>query len=333
MKQYFILFRPYGMLFLGFTPFFGAIANEEYNLFNLLLLCLIGFLVHVFTFVLNDYCDIEIDRKSKYVINRPLTTGSISKKTVVGIFISSFIISITLNVIFLFTLYSFLSLVLTFACMTLYNKYSKRYVGMEYILGLGVLSLSIFGSFTVSDTIMPLALLAALFGLLQWLFSVGIAANLKDVEFDTKQGIITTPVWFGTHIAKTLLIIPTKFKLYAYCVKIIHIVIGLLILEFGKRFSTLNNYVDVRLIFLLISFVVLYCSYKIFSTPIAKRDTMLIFIGIQEGLSFLLLPISLLSSLLIQTSLLFTSLLILIMISWPLFCFRILFGKHMIPLE
>ena len=81
MKNYLILIRPYGMLFLGFTPVFGAIANGEFNLIHLTILLIIGLLAHIFTFVQNDYYDTAIDSKSKYVSNRPLVTGSITQKT------------------------------------------------------------------------------------------------------------------------------------------------------------------------------------------------------------------------------------------------------------
>ena len=89
MKRYLKLIRPYGMLFLGFTPVFGAIANGEFALSHLIILLIIGLLAHIFTFVQNDYYDFEIDRKSKYVSNRPLVTGSISQKTTVALFASS----------------------------------------------------------------------------------------------------------------------------------------------------------------------------------------------------------------------------------------------------
>jgi len=55
MKQYLILVRPYGMLFLGFTPVFGAIANGEFTLFPLLILFIIGLLAHLFGFSQLDF--------------------------------------------------------------------------------------------------------------------------------------------------------------------------------------------------------------------------------------------------------------------------------------
>ena len=64
-----------------------------------------------------------------------------------------------------------------------------------------------------------------------------------------------------------------------------------------------------------------------------KRDKMLIFVGIQEGLALLLLPILLMSILIDKFGVIQTFLLILLFILWPIFWFRILYGKKMIPLE
>ena len=60
---------------------------------------------------------------------------------------------------------------------------------------------------------------------------------------------------------------------------------------------------------------------------------MLIFAGLQEGFTLLLLPISLLSVLIDKFGGIQSFLLIVLFIFWPLFWFRMLFGKKMIPLE
>ena len=100
MKSYFKLIIPYGMLFLGFTPVFGAIANGEFAFQHLSILFIIGILAHIFVFVQNDYYDFKIDSKSKYVSDRPLATGNITQKTAAIIFLSSFILSLILTIAF-----------------------------------------------------------------------------------------------------------------------------------------------------------------------------------------------------------------------------------------
>ncbi len=333
MKRYLKLIRPYGMLFLGFTPVFGAIANGEFAHSNLLILLIIGLLAHIFTFVQNDYYDVEIDSKSKYVSNRPFVTGSISQKTVVIIFVSSFIFSLLLAIVFFFTIYSFAVLLLSFLCMTFYNKYSKRFFGMEYILGAGVFTYGIFGALTVSNNISYLAILISAVGLMQWLFSVGISANLKDVEFDSKLGIRTTPTMFGVHVSNKKLMIPRSFCLYAFVLKFIHILIASLPFFLGYISIFIYDLPIPGVCFLIVSIVLLYLTLKILSTPMKERDKMLLYVGLQEGLALLLIPIALMSYLTENILILPTFLLILLFIFWPLFWFRVLFGKRLIPLE
>lgn len=333
MKDYLKLIRPYGMLFLGFTPVFGAITNGELTNSHLITLLLIGFLAHIFTFVQNDYYDIEIDRKSKYVSNRPLVTGSISQKTTIIIFVFSFILSLLLAIVFFFTLYSFIALLAAFLCITFYNKYSKRFFGMEYILGLGVFTYGIFGALTVSNNISTLAIIISMLGFMQWLFSVGVSANLKDVEFDSKLGIRTTPTVFGVHVSDKKLVIPPSFGLYAFVIKFVHVFIASLPFFLGYTSIFIYDFPIPGVCFIIISIILFYLTFKILSTPMKERDKMLIYVGLQEGLALLLIPIALMSFLIEKISPSATFLLILLLIFLPLFWFRLLFGKRMIPLE
>ncbi len=332
MKNYLILIRPYGMLFLGFTPVFGAIANGELNFLNLALLLIIGLFAHIFTFVQNDYYDIVIDSKSKYVSNRPLAEGIITQKKAFVLFFSSFLISL-LIAIYLFSYYSFFVLLISFLFITIYNKYSKKYFGMEYILGLGVFSYGIFGALTVTNSISNLAIIVSFFGFIQWLFSVGVSANLKDVEYDTKLGIRTTPTVFGVKASKKEFKIPISFKLYAVGIKLVHILIASLPFFLGYTSIFVFKLPIPGISFLVTSIIIFYFVIKIITTQIMEREKMLIYAGLQEGLALLLLPIFLMNILIDIFGLVQTFLLILLFIFWPLFWFRLLFGKKMIPLE
>ncbi|UCF11704.1 MAG: UbiA prenyltransferase family protein [Thermoplasmatales archaeon] len=333
MKSYLKLIRPYGMLFLGFTPVFGAIANGEFKLPHLFILFIIGLLAHIFTFVQNDYFDVDVDSKSKYVSNRPLATGSISQKTVFIIFLSSFILSLVLVVGIFFSLQSFLVLLTSFLFITLYNKYSKHFLGMEYVLSIGIFTFGIFGALTVSNNISYLAIIISAVGFIQWLFSVGVSANLKDVEYDSKIGIRTTPMVFGVQVSDKSLRIPIAFSLYVIGLKIIHILIVSLPFLLGYTSIFIFGLPIPGIYFLTISLALLYITIKILSTPLSKRDKMLIYMGLQEGLALLLIPITLMSHLIENIKILPTLFLILLLILWPLFSFRMLFGKRMIPLE
>jgi len=85
--------------------------------------------------------------------------------------------------------------------------------------------------------------------------------------------------------------------------------------------------------FLIISITLLFLTIKIHTAQIKDRKKILIYAGLQEGLTLLLLPIFLLSILIDKFGGIQALFLILLFIFWPLFWFRLLYGKKMIPLE
>ncbi len=333
VTEYIKLIRPYGILFLGFTPVFGAICNGQFEAFHLLILLIIGLLAHVFTFVQNDYYDIEVDRQSRYVVQRPLIKGGISQSDARIIFLCSMGTAVLLAAGFFFSLRSFLVLLGAFFFMTLYNKYSKRLPGMEYVLGVAVLLYGLFGALTVSDEISPLAFIIACVGLLQWVFSVGVSANLKDVEFDTKLGIRTTPVLFGVHAVGDQLKKPASFIIYTYGIKIIYLLVVMLPFFLGYSSPLLNGYPIPLFSVLILALTLIFTTRGILTAPLQKRDLMLRYEGAHEGLALLLIPFVLLSDLVEHLGVFPPFLLIVVVVLWPLLCLRFLFGKKLIPLE
>jgi len=327
------LIRPYGILFIGFTPVFGALCNGQFNPISLSILFLIGILGHVFVFVQNDYYDIDVDRHSRYVFQRPLTSGMISKTQARNLFLSAFFLSLALVMVFFFSFRSFFMLFLAFFFMTLYNRYSKRKPGMEYVLGAAVFAYGVFGALTVSDEVSVLAFIIACIGFLQWVFNVGVSANLKDVEFDTKLGIRTTPVVFGVHVIQNTLEKPFIFILYVFCIKLTHITVAFVPFILGETLIMINGFPLPLVCFLLLAAMMLFSTVGILTTSLSKRDTLLRYEGAHEGLAFLIIPVMLMTYLIEHVGIFPTFFMFFLFIAWPLSSLRILFGKTLIPLE
>jgi 4-hydroxybenzoate polyprenyltransferase len=333
IREFIKLIRPYGILFLGFTPVFGAICNGEVQFVRLLLLLLIGLLGHIFVFVQNDYLDVEVDSHSKYVTQRPLTSGTVSRTNARILYLGSFFISLALAVVFFFSIRSILLLLVSFILMTTYNKYSKRVTGMEYVLAAAVFLYGIYGASTVSDTISPFAVIISGVAFMQWVFSVGVSANLKDVEYDTKLGIRTTPVLFGVRAVGNQLKKPLLFILYTYGIKLVHLLLILLLFALGYVSPSLAGYpLPLLGVFVLAGFL-LFTTRGILKTSLDNRGQMLRYEGVHEGLALLLIPIALMSYLDEYFGLFFPVFLIVLFIAWPLVCLRFLFGKTLLPLE
>jgi len=330
--QYLRLIRPYGMLFLGFAPVFGAVAGGVTQGSTLWLLFVLGMLYHVFTFVLNDVIDVGVDARSRYVAARPLLEGGVTRlMAVVLVFLSLASLLIVAGVTG--SVLTFVFVVVAVSCSAAYNLWSKQAAFLEYVLGFGVFSLVLAGTFAGHGSLTTVAFDVAVAFLLQWVFSVGIAANLKDVEEDTKQGVFTSPTVLGVNFASDRVVLPYGFQLYAWLISVSYI------LMLGNVFyeGLLNGFiggVPVAWIgFVIIMVGLFWTTWKILQGPSPSRDAFLRYAGLHEGLALLLVPMTLLTLLLSAIGVTMTVLVFVVIAAWPLAWFRFLYGPRLIPLE
>jgi 4-hydroxybenzoate polyprenyltransferase len=332
IKGYIKLVRPYGFYLLPLIVVFSALCNGQFDFFPLLGLFIIGIFFYIFGVVQNDYFDLEIDKKSKYVSERSLAKGIVSRKGALFIILFSFFASIILAYVFFFTILSFLTLLLSYFLATLYNKYSKRMPGMEYVLGAGVCALGLFGALTVSDVLSPLVIFIVLFVLMKYVFGVGVSANLKDVKYDSKRGIKTTPILFGVTAIDDELRIPAVFTIYAFSIKGINI--GIALLPFLTGYVSMFLYgLPVPIVcFSILSTLLIYTLWKMLSTPLSESDTLIRYAGIHVLITYLLGPVVLMSYLVENINIFAPILLIVVPPLWIKFTLRVVFGKK-VPLE
>ena len=333
IKGYIQLIRPYGSFNMSLILVLSALCNGQFDYFPLLGLFIIGKFAHIFLFVQNGYFDIEIDKKSEYVSERPLAKGIVSLKGALFLFLFSFFASIILAYVLFFTILSFLTLLLSFFIFTLYNKYSKRMPGMEYVLGAGHCTFALFGALTVSDMLSPLVIFYVLFVLMMHMFGVGVLANLKDVKYDSKQGIKTTPMILGVTAIDDELRIPAVFTTYAFSIKGIQIGIALLPFLTGYVSMFLYGLPVPVICFSILSTLLIYTLWKILSTPLSGRDKMIRYSGIHQLLTYFLVPVVLMSYLVENINIFAPILLIVVQPLRSKFYLRAFFGKRRMPLE
>ncbi len=332
INGYIKMMRPYGLL-LPLIVVFSALCNGQFDFFPLLGLFVIGIFIHIFGTFQNDYFDIELDKKSKYVSERPLVNGIVSRKGVLFLILFSFFASIILAYLFFFTIPAFLALLLSFFLATLYNKYSKRMPGMEYVMGAGVCTFGLFGALTVSDVLSPLVIFIVLFVLMKYVFNIGVSGNLKDVEYDSKQGIKTTPILLGVRAIGDELRIPAVFIIYAFSIKGINIGIALMPFLTGDVSMFLYGFPIPIICFSILSTLLIYTLWKILSTPLlSERDKMLRYAGIHEVLTYSLVPVVLMSYLVENINIFALILLIVVPPLWVKISVNVFFGKK-VPLE
>ena len=330
IKGYIKLMRPYNLLPL--LVVFSALCNGQFDFFPLLGLFIIGIFAHIFGTVQNDYFDLEIDKKSEYVSERPLVKGIVSLKGALFLILFSFFASIILAYVLFFTILSFLTLLLSSFLVTIYNKYSKRMPGMEYVLGAGVCALALFGALTVSNVLSPLVIFIVLFVLMRCVFGISVIANLKDIKYDSNQGIKTTPLILGVRVIDDELRIPAAFTIYAFSTKGIQIGIALTPFLAGYVSMFLYGLPIPIICFSILSTLLIYTLWKILHTPLSERDKIIRYAGIHELLTYLLVPVVLMSYLAENINIFAPILLIIVPPLWIKFYVSAFFGKRM-PLE
>jgi len=268
-RAYVQLMRLYG-IFMAMMPLLGALSNGIFD--KLFFLLLVGISANIFGFIQNDYFDIEIDRKSGYVADRPLASGVISKQEAVMLMALLFIISAVITLAF-FTYLSFIFLLIYYLFYTLYNKFSKKYPWMEYALGMAGTMIFLAGATSLKESINTATMLMAFLPLPKYAFNVGVSANLKDLKYDSMQGVITTPGIFGAY-ADDMIHIPISFIRYGYALKLVFSTIALAALYFYPLYFSP---------FLLLASItgMLYTMTKIFEN-VNNRSKMLFYAEIHE---------------------------------------------------
>ncbi|MEM2899321.1 MAG: UbiA family prenyltransferase [Thermoplasmata archaeon] len=100
-RMYVKLARLHSSVLLGVAPVCGAIAmGKELSFMHYFILFVIGLFVHIYWFVLNEYADIEVDRKSKDLAGKPLVSGAISPNSALAFLLCALACSFLLLFLF-----------------------------------------------------------------------------------------------------------------------------------------------------------------------------------------------------------------------------------------
>jgi len=313
IRGYIQLTRPYAAYLIPSIVLIAAICNGKPSVQEFLILLLIGVFLHIVLMVQNDYFDVEIDKRSPFVSDRPLVTGIASIRGALILWLSASIISLIITKIF-FSNKAFLSLLLTLLLFTLYNKYSKNIPGMEYILGLAAFTSGLFGAYAVSDNLSTLSLIISLLALLKYVFNVGVSANMKDLKYDRLSGL------------KTKLYSSSTFIAYAILLKLIYVTVSFIPILIGVVSTMIYGFPIPLIILSLCSIAILVTLPRIFSA--SDRSELVTYAGRQELLSYFILPLASMSTIVDYQPLLFLLFLFGPPI-WIKFSLRVFFKKDL----
>ncbi len=300
IREYLKLARSFNAVLTGISPVMGAVSMQNYNIFLLFLLFIIGFLGHTYGFVLNDIIDYKIDKTSKEISDRPLVSGTITIKKAWAFALLSMIISFFLAGAIAFNLNTYFPIAvlgLSALFITIYDLISKKLPGMDIFVAIGIFFLILYGSMINNGNIgniTNLAWIVCLLGSIQVLFMQFIAGGIKDIENDYKMGANTLAVKLGVRVINGKLKISNSFKALAYGLQIIDI--GVVFLPFFVVWNindlTTFQYFQWSVI-IMITIIMFAISYKLLSMKKFVRGKARKYIGSHYMINFMIVPIML----------------------------------------
>ena len=265
----------------------------ERNVVILFILFIIGLLCHIFGFVLNEYMDINVDKKSFDLKDKPLVKGTIKKKYAlfIAIFSCVFAFSITI-IIFKNNILPLIFLALSALLCVLYNIYSKKILYPEFLLSGGILFIFLYGASTISYDFTSLIYIASFVYFFQIIFSDSIEGAIKDIVHDNLVNAKTTAIKMGVKIENGILKITTKFERYAYVLKLIFI--GLIVVLFSLQIEYYQDeYLFHILLLILFTFILFRVTYKFIQYQTFNRKKLIKLFGIHEISAFAIFLIAL----------------------------------------
>ncbi|MCX6667605.1 MAG: UbiA prenyltransferase family protein [Euryarchaeota archaeon] len=191
--------------FIGFILGMSSLKSSEY-LIPLLFFVASIFCITSFTFAINNFYDIESDRKNpKKIRFNAMASGRISKQT--GVFLNIIFVVVPLVVSFLFKLEIFFFCVLLIFWMWIYSSPPLRLKGRP---GIDIM----WHFFAFFLLIMWGSLIAGSITLINWLVAISVGMfsciaqimnHMGDYEFDKESGTKTYVVSKGLEKARLLL--------------------------------------------------------------------------------------------------------------------------------
>ncbi len=304
ISDYARLLRIPGLAGLSIAPVFGALSVHELDWMKLSILFLIGAFTSIYGFVLNDIIDVNIDKLSKELSNRPLVKGTISKKTALLICILCFIGTIVTIFLVFYTpsrpafFLGLLCILLSAGLGSIYNIYGKKLIGSDFLVALSEAFLVLFGALMVVQTTAQLTLFTWVIFILtfcQLLFMNAIEGGIKDADHDPLMNVKNIALASGVRVTDDRkLTIPASFKIFGFAIQLCAVTFVFVPFIVTEPLFTFEIWRLIHLVLLaLFAIGVLFVSAKLLMLHTFERNKIRKLITAETFLRYSLVPIML----------------------------------------
>jgi len=310
------------------TPVIGALTMGQRDIFLLFILFIIGFLYHIYGFVLNEYIDVDVDKKSEDLKKKPLISGIVPKSHALFIVLSSCFFICLITIYYFRFILPILFLLFAILFGGIYDFFGKKIPGLDFVLGLGFFFICLMGASTVTYDFTILTYIVCSIYFIHITFMNSVEGGIKDADHDYLAGAKTIATIMGVSVKNQTLVITKKFLVFTCFLKFIFI--GLIVLLFIQPEIGLFNYDKniIQLIFIVFFCIVIFFTmYKFLKITLFDRQKLKKLFSFHEMSSYFVFIISL-SSLIKLWSTVF---LIFLPFFWYILFNFILYGKFLQP--
>ena len=291
--EYLRLFRFQTCAATASAPLIGGLVNEQREIFPLFILLLIGILYHIYGFVLNEYMDVEVDKKSLDLHKKPLVSGSIPGKYAKFIIVLSCVCACALTIVFFPTPFPILFLLLAIVLGGIYDIFGKKILGSDFILGSGFFFICLSGASTFSNDFTSITYVVCFLYFFHIVFNNAVEGGLKDVYHDHLAGAKTLAVQMGVKIREGRPVVTKMFMAFAYGIRIIFI--GLIFLLIFQQEPNLwfDRYIFQISIVIFLTVILFVTLYKFLHISTFDRSMLKKLFSTHEITSYFMLLIAL----------------------------------------
>jgi 4-hydroxybenzoate polyprenyltransferase len=298
IAEYLVLLRFPGLGGLAIPPVIAALTVGTYELWALGLLFLLGSYSSIFGFVLNDFVDVEVDKKSKELHDRPLVSGSISQRAALWICFTCIMLTFLTYFILFYgeeiTYLRFISVILILLAWILgsiYDVYGKKIFASDVLVALSIAFIFLIGAYALNNepTLFTWIIFILTFNNLFHMNAV--EGGIKDADHDVLMNVNNIALRSGVKVEGKKLTIPLRFKALGMAVRLSSI-----ILLFSPFIFFNQPYYLWQIVILAVASAgVLFFSIKLLSLKEFDRNKIRKYISIQSFLRYSLVPIMLFS--------------------------------------
>ncbi len=306
---------------------FGALVSGLFDLKLIVIIFLIGIFYHVFGYVLNDYADIEVDKRSSEPKKNPLISGMISPRSALALAFGSGGAAVVFSIVFFPRFEPTILLFLTLLCISVYDFSRRRIREISDVIIAGSLMFSFF--YGASCVKYPWGMTIWIIGLIIFvgiIFVNGVEGALKDVDHDYVSGGRSVAAILGVKVQAGRVIIPWKFKSFAYGLYAICIVLAILFIRQPEIMAWYRLEIQL-LIFIPLIVIITFGISRLLTLKDFLRSRIRQLYALINGTAGVLIFLLVMPIIGVLSSLI----LIVMPVSWYVLCNIVLYGKPFQP--